>query len=298
MNETALISTFEQASPMLKGLAYRMLGSMSDAEDAVQETFLKWQKADHAAIENPRAWLTTVCSRHCIDVLRSARRKREDYIGPWLPEPVAEGIEDNPEEQIMLSSSLSLAFLAMLERLTPKERAAYLLREIFDRDYAEVADVIGTTEVACRKLVSRARERIGQKQRRYDPPRESRERLLSAFQQAIRTGETGELGALLSADIRLTADAGGKVNAPRKPLEGPDKILLFLGRVLHAAWAGAELEARDINGEPGLLLIEEGRITGAITCVCDEEGLCREILILRNPEKLGRLQGVGNITVR
>ena len=291
MYDTDFIRVFDLASPMLKGLAYRMLGSVSDAEDAVQETFLKWQKADRASIQNPQAWLTTVCSRHCIDVLRSARRTREAYIGPWLPEPVADGIEDNPEQAVALASSLSLAFLTLLERLTPKERAAYLLREIFDRDYTEVADVIGTTEVACRKLVSRAREFVKGERPRAPLPQERQQVLLTAFQEALGSGDTDRLGALLSEDIRLATDGGGKAQAIREPLFGVDRIVHFFRAIFINNPAQGSFREIMLNGAPALIVEQAGRVVTAMSFDWDEDGRIREILIMRNPDKLERLQG-------
>ena len=292
MNDAELLDLFEKTRPLLRGLAYRLLGSMSDAEDAVQETFIKWQRADRDEIDNHQAWLTTVCSRHCIDVLRSARRKREEYIGPWLPEPVAEGIEDNPEDQIMLSSSLSLAFLTLLERLTPRERAAYVLREIFDRDYAEVAGVIGTSEVACRKLVSRARGFIKGERPRASLPPARQQSLLRAFQEALRSGDTVRLAAMFSEDIRLATDGGGKAHAIREPLFGIDRIVHFFRAIFINNPDQGVLRERRLNGEPALVVEQDGKLVTTLSFGWEEDGRIREILIMRNPDKLARLQGM------
>ena len=203
------LGTFEQVRPMLTGLAYRMLGSRADAEDAVQDTFLKWQATPQDEIERPAAWLTTACTRRCIDLLRSAHRTRVDYVGPWLPEPIHTPVDDMSDLQ--LASSLTTAFLLMLERLTPKERAAYLLHEIFDIDYPEIATILEMQESACRKLVSRARANIDQDKVRHETPRERQRALLAAFETAVTSGEINTLATLLSEDIRLAADSGGKV---------------------------------------------------------------------------------------
>src|SRR3546814_163350 len=157
MTTTGAAGFFESRRRQLTGLAYRILGTLAEAEDAVQDTFLKWREADQDAIDNPAAWLTTACTRRCLDLLRSARRRRVDYVGAWLPEPVHTVADDTPESAAELASSLSTAFLLLLERLSPKERAAYLLHEIFDRPYPEVAAALGLHEAACRKLVSRAK---------------------------------------------------------------------------------------------------------------------------------------------
>lgn len=182
---------FESRRRQLTGLAYRLLGSLAEAEDAVQDTFLKWREADQGTIDNPAAWLTTACTRRCLDLLKSARRKRVDYVGAWLPEPVHTVADGTPESSAELASSLSTAFLLLLERLSPKERAAYLLREIFDRPYPDVAAALGLQEAACRKLVSRARATIGRPAARYTAAPERQETLLAEFRQAGTPGGRG-----------------------------------------------------------------------------------------------------------
>ena len=191
------IDIFEEARPRLLGLAYRILGSRADAEDAVQDTFVKWQEADQKAIETPAAWLTTACTRRCLDLLKAAHRKRVDYVGAWLPEPIHTASEDNAEEKLALTSSLTTAFLLMLERLTPKERAAYLLHEIFGQPYEEVAETLDMQEAAARKLVSRAKTNIGMEKSRHQTPRERQDELLSAFHAAIHGGNIAGLSSLL-----------------------------------------------------------------------------------------------------
>ena len=189
---------FEAARPRLLGLAYRILGSRADAEDAVQDTYIKWLDSDHAAIENPAAWLTTVCTRRCLDLSRAAHRTRIDYVGAWLPEPIQTAINPEAERDIERAESLTTAFLLMLERLSPKERVAYLLREVFDTDYPEIAETLALQETACRKLVSRAKTRLGQSERRHAPPRQRQEMLLNAFQHAVTTGSATALTALMT----------------------------------------------------------------------------------------------------
>ena len=211
MNDRQHMQIFEEARPRLLGLAYRILGSRADAEDAVQDTFLKWQEVDRASIDTPAGWLTTACTRRCLDLLKAAHRKRVDYVGAWLPEPIHTASDDNAEEKLALTSSLTTAFLLMLERLTPKERAAYLLHEIFGQPYDEVAETLDMQETAARKLVSRAKTNIGLEKARHQTPRERQDELLSAFHSAIHGGNVTGLSALLSADVKLTADGGGKV---------------------------------------------------------------------------------------
>jgi RNA polymerase sigma factor (sigma-70 family) len=211
MTETTGVSLFEQCRAMLMGLAYRMLGSWADAEDAVQDTFVKWQNADQAAIDNPAGWLTTICTRRCIDLLRSAHRTRVEYVGTWLPEPIQTPIVDLADTSDGLAPSLATAFLLMLERLTPKERAAYLLYEIFEVSYADIAHILAIQESACRKLVSRARQNIEHAKVRHVTPVERQEQLLAAFQAAVTSGNVGPLATMLSDEIELCADGGGKV---------------------------------------------------------------------------------------
>ena len=295
MNDHEALSIFNHYSPSLRGLAYRVTGSTSDAEDAVQEVFIKWQKADKSNIETPAAWLTTVCTRQCLDMLKAAHKVRVNYVGTWLPEPMitVEGItpEDRltPESHMELASSLSMAFLLLLERLTPKERAAYLLKEIFAYNYAEVSSYIGIKEAACRKLVSRARANINQGDIRHNTPEETQKKLLNAFQDAIRNGQPAPLTELLSDDIQLTADGGGKVIAIQKTLEGILPVTNFLTNVLSPAWQNADLVTCELNSQLGLLLYEADQITAALSFEYDGEREVKHIYILRNPDKLARL---------
>lgn len=251
---------FEARREFLTGLAYRILGSLADAEDAVQETWLKWLHADRSSIENPAAWLTAICTRHCIDVLRSAQRARVDYVGIWLPEPIQTATASTPERVVELASSLSMAFLLLLERLAPKERAAYLLHEIFDRPYPDVAAVLGVSEAACRKLVSRARMNVGHPDARNVVPPERQEAMLTAFRLAVETGDTRRLETFLSEDIELRADGGGKVPANPEPLVGRREVLDFVSGKLRDFWRSWEWRATVINGLRAALLYEHGRI--------------------------------------
>ncbi|HWM47892.1 MAG TPA: RNA polymerase sigma factor SigJ [Xanthobacteraceae bacterium] len=284
-------TTFAQARPMLMGLAYRMLGSRADAEDAVQDTFLKWQSADKQAIENPPAWLTATCTRRCIDLLRAAHRSRVDYVGAWLPEPVHTSSDTMSEETPELASSLTTAFLLMLERLTPKERAAYLLHEIFDMDYADVATALGIQEPTCRKLVSRARTNIEQAKVRYTTPLERQEELLAAFQAAIASGSTGQLAALLADDIELRADGGGKVPAALDALRGKASVLDFIGTRLRDWWGEYEWTLADLNGSRGVVLSKRGETVATLSVAFDEAGQATAIYVVRNPDKLAALGG-------
>lgn len=294
MERDALLA-FEQARPGLLGLAYRILGTRADAEDAVQDTFLKWQANDRSRIDNPSAWLTTVCTRHCLDILRSADRARVEYVGPWLPEPVRTAGDNavesvSPEQASVLASSLTTAFLLALQRLTPKERAAYLLREIFDMPYPEVARTLDLKEPACRQLVTRARAHIEQSRVRHVTPQDQQRRLLAAFGTAIATGSVDALAGLLSDDVRLSADGGGKVSAARRVMHGPEEVLRFIQAGLHAWWAGSRLEEATINGRRGLIQYEDDVVTAAVTFAWDEDGRLTDMFIMRNPDKLARIE--------
>jgi RNA polymerase sigma factor (sigma-70 family) len=284
-------ATFAKASPMLMGLAYRMLGSRADAEDAVQDTFIKWQKADKRTIENPAAWLTAACTRRCIDLLRSAHKTRVDYVGAWLPEPIQTASATMTDETPELAASLTTAFMLMLERLTPKERAAYLLHEIFDMDYAEVAAALGMQEAACRKLVSRSRTNIDQAKVRHTTPVERQEQLLSAFQAAIASGRTGELAGLLSDDIELHTDSGGKVPAAATLPLGKDAVLAFIGVRLHGWWGDYDWMVSDINGTRGAILRKDGATVATVSFAFDTDGRATGIYIMRNPDKLAAVGG-------
>ncbi|WEX88472.1 RNA polymerase sigma factor SigJ [Sinorhizobium garamanticum] len=281
---------FEEARPRLLGLAYRILGSRADAEDAVQDTFLKWQAADLSAIESPAAWLTTACTRRCLDLLKSAHRKRVDYVGAWLPEPIHTASDDNVEEKLALTSSLTTAFLLMLERLTPKERAAYLLHEIFGQPYDEIAETLGMQETAARKLVSRAKSNIGVVQTRHATPRERQDELLGAFRDAIHGGDIAGLSALLSADVKLTADGGGKAATVLGILSGKETVMAFIAERLTEYWSHYRWETAELNGGRGIVLRGDGDdVAATVSFGYDHDGRVADIFIVRNPDKLTHL---------
>lgn len=281
---------FERARPRLLGLAYRILGSRVDAEDAVQDCFLKWSAAERDAIDNADGWLTTVCTRRCLDLLRAAHRTRVDYVGAWLPEPIHRAVDPEEGEE-ELASSLGTAFLLMLERLTPKERAAYLLHEIFGQPYGEIAATLEIEEAACRKLVSRAKASIGEKRIRHQTPIEMQRRLLDAFKLAVTTDRPDLLGTLLADDVRITADGGGKARAFLEVLEGHRMVLACVHQASRW-WAKYEWLKVDISGGPGVILLEEGHPVATVSFGHDEEGRIADIFIMRNPDKLGRLEPV------
>jgi len=290
------LQAFEQARPALLGLAYRILGVHADAEDAVQECFLKWQAAERDEVDDPMAWLATVCTRHCLDMLRLADRARVEYVGTWLPEPVRTGaaiqpgphapMPPGPGQLVEHEALLTTAFLLALQRLTPRERAAYLLREIFEMPYARVASTLGLAEPACRKLVSRARTHLDRGQVRHDTPPARQRRLLSAFSQAITTGSVEAFAALLSDDVRLSADGGGKAIAARRVLRGRDEVLRFVQAGLHRWWPALEREETMLNGQLGWVLRNHVEVEAAVTFAYDSEGRLTDLFVMRNPDKL------------
>lgn len=289
MTNADVTAIFEARRRHLFGLAYRILGSRADAEDAVQDTFIKWQATDHEAIDTPAAWLTTLCTRHCIDMLRDAQRSRVDYIGTWLPEPI-QTRTDEPETHALLASSLGTAFLLLLERLTPKERAAYLLREIFDTPYAEVASTLGMEEAACRKLVSRAQASVAQARVRHVTPPKVQDGLLTAFRDAITGGGTGALAGLLADDIALCADSGGKVSSIEGVIRGKASVLALIAEKLAGYWANYDWVPCEINGGRAIQLrAKDGETIAAITFAYNALGQASNIFIMRNPDKLDGL---------
>lgn len=292
MLDRAEIQIFEEMRPTLLGLAYRILGSLADAEDAVQDTFLKWAKTDRNAIENTASWLTTICTRRCLDMLRAAHRARVNYVGAWLPEPIHTPVENDAEGRLDLASSLTTAFLLMLERLTPKERAAYLLHDVFDVSYPEIAEALDIRESACRKLVSRAKGHIDRAKVRHTTPLERQEKLLAAFQAAITGGTTTQLAEILSNDIRLSTDGGGKVPALLDVLRCKEDVIAFLTERVRDYWAGFQWFVVDMNGGRGIVLKYDGATAAAVSFAYDEAGQATDIYIVRNPDKLSNLGAV------
>ena len=291
-NKTDVINFIEEIRPNLLGLAYRLLGSMADAEDMVQDTFIKWDKTEQKAIENPKAWLTTVCTRCCLDQLRSVSRTRVDYIGTWLPEPIQTSNDNELIASIELAQSLTTAFLLMLERLTPKERAAYLLYEIFDVSYAEVAHTLQIKEAACRKLVSRAKSNVDQTKIRHSISVQKQETFLNAFQLAVTSGEVSELTCLLAGDVKLNADGGGKVPTILKPIEGKDAVITFIAKYLKVYWANCQWKKVGINNSLGFSLKEENNITAILSFSYDKQGQVEGVFIMRNPEKINNFDEI------
>jgi RNA polymerase sigma-70 factor (ECF subfamily) len=288
--DAAVNEPFIAARPRLMALAYRMLGSMGDAEDAVQETFIRWHGADRASIRTPAAWLTTACTRLCIDRLRKAKAERAAYIGTWLPEPVA--VE--PPQDEALGESLSLAFLVMLERLSPAERAAYLLHDVFESDYAAVSSALGKSEQACRQLVSRARKSLNvpedapKPKPRFAADPAHAEELATAFIAAARAGDAKRLMTMLAQDAELWSDGGGKAAAALNVIHGADRITRFLLGIRTKQDPRLELVYRPVNGRPGIVGYVGARADFALALEPGAHGRIAAVYIVRNPDKLAR----------
>ena len=278
---------FESERPLLMGLAYRMLGSRHAAEDIVQEAYLRWSK-QHEVVANPRAWLSTVVTRLALDHCKSAEEQRKQYIGSWLPDPLCDSHTD-PQHLLELDQSITMALLALLEQLTPGERAAFILHELFDFSFQDIAVMLDKPEATCRKLASRSRNRIRQQPVASSVKSNEHSAMVTAFFSAIREANTSELVTLLSEDIVFKADGGGKATAVRRILRGRSDVVDWIQRVMlpHYSDPGVMLSYRiqRFNGAPGLLIFEAHKLVTAFSFVVDESGI-RQIDALRNPDKL------------
>ena len=282
-------AVFEPLRGRLFGVAYRMTGTRADAEDIVQETYLRWHRADAGAVRSPEAWLVRVASRLSIDRLRKASAERERYTGPWLPEPLFG--DPSPEERLELDSDISLAFMALLERLAPDERAAFLLHDVFDCSYPEIARVLRKSEAACRQVVHRARGRVRGDRRRFRASEAEYRRLIEKFTEAARAGDEATLLSLFAEDATLTSDGGGVVPAARKVVRGRKRIarlFLVLARKFRGRMAQTILT---INDEPGLVTFLDGEPLTATSFETDGHNILALYNVL-NPEKLKGLRAV------
>jgi RNA polymerase sigma-70 factor (ECF subfamily) len=280
-------TTFAEQRPKLFGVAYRMLGSVTDAEDVVQDTYLRWQEVvdGGTAVDSPSAYLTTMVSRRCLDELRSARRRREEYVGEWLPEPLLVDDQHDPAEQTELADSLSTAFLVVLESLSPGERAAFLLHDVFGYEYAELSRILGRAEPACRQLVTRARRRVHERRPRFEVAPEVHTRLLNELLHATSTGDLDGLVGLLTEDAVLRADGGGIVTAARNPIVGADRVARWLFGVMQKAPTGLTSEIELVNGLPGIVMRVDGGVYG-VASIEVLDGRVQRIYIQVNPQKL------------
>lgn len=277
---------FDALRPRLFSIAYRMLGIRAEAEDVVQEAWLRWNASRHDELQSAEAWLVTIVTRLSIDHLRAAKSEREAYTGFWLPEPMVDMDEPTPERLAERASELSLALMWVLQRLSPEERAAFVLRQAFDEDYADVAATLGKSEAACRQLVHRAAERVRQERVRFDVPREAHKALVEKFMHAARAGDRPAMMALFADDVHLVSDGGGKVPSFGKLISGVHR----LANLYYVVWRrhAAEYRVATINGEPGLLRYVDGALESAQAFAIDGDRIAA-IYTVRNPDKLARI---------
>jgi RNA polymerase sigma-70 factor (ECF subfamily) len=279
---------FEQHRARMCGVAYRMLGSRSDAEDVVQDAYLRWHRASIADIRSVEAWLVTVVTRLSIDRLRQAKAARESYVGPWLPEPLVNNEAPAADAQSELASSLSVAFLVVLERLAPEERAAFLLHEVFESGYDEIAGILGKSQAACRQLVSRARKRVHDSRPRLQVSEAGRTALLDRFVRAIHAQDKAALLELLAADASWISDGGGKARAALKPVVGRDAVARFVLGVIGRHEAEMRFEHVNVNGETGLALHVGEHLLSVMSFRTDGARIL-EVFSTLNPEKLSQV---------
>jgi RNA polymerase sigma-70 factor, ECF subfamily len=276
---------FDALRGRLFGLAYRMLGSRADAEDTVQDAYVRWHQAEHDRIESPEAWLVTTTTRLAIDRLRRLKTERESYVGAWLPEPIVTPAP--PDRDLQLADDLSMAFLTLLERLAPDERAAFLLHDVFDVGYGEIATVIDRSETACRQVVHRARTRVRGERKRFDVTDAAKEALLHRFMTALEARDEQALLGLFAPDATWTADGGGKAGAALKPIVGRERIARLVVGLRTKFWAaGRTIEVATVNGEAGLCIRDGNRLVGTLSIATDGERIIAAFAVV-NPDKLG-----------
>jgi RNA polymerase sigma-70 factor (ECF subfamily) len=278
----ALADAFEAQRPHLLRVAYGQLGSLAEAEDVVQEAWLRLQRVDPEEVRDLRAWLTTAVNRLALDALRSARMRRERYVGPWLPEPV---VDADPADRVTLDESVGTALLVVLETLSAGERVAFVMHDVFGYDFAAVAEVLGTSQEAARQQASRARRRVHDGRPRFPATREQQRAIVEAFLAAASEGDADALLGLLAPDVVLRADSGGMVTAPRKPVEGAAKVARTTIGLARTGGKGATVRIVDVNGMPGLLA-EGADGTATVVALTVDDGRITAIDVMRNPEKL------------
>ncbi|MBB3221329.1 RNA polymerase sigma factor SigJ [Pseudoduganella umbonata] len=284
MNDNTALQ-FDALRPRLFAIAYRMLGIRADAEDVVQDAWLRWAASDQGAVQSAEAWLVTVATRLSIDRLRSRKAEREAYVGWWLPEPLVELDERTPETAAELASEVSVAMLWVLERLAPEERAAFLMRQVFDQDYGDIAATLGKSEAACRQLVSRAQARVQQEKPRFTVPGDVHRDLLARFMQAATGADREAMKTFLAGDVRLVSDGGGKVPSFGRILVGAARIAGVYWSVEHAHPGKVIYRMARVNGEPGIVRYVGGVVESAQAFIVDG-GKIVAIYVVRNPDKL------------
>jgi RNA polymerase sigma-70 factor (ECF subfamily) len=285
---------FTTDRPLLFSIAYRMLGSATDAEDVLQDAWLRYRGVDPSTIRTPKAFATTIVTRLCLDRLKSAQRTREDYVGPWLPEPVLTSEVEGPDTMLQRAESATLAFLVLLEKLSPEERAVFLLKDIFEYEHAEIADILGTTVDNSRQLLHRAKARLAQGRPRLTGTMESRRAIAERFARAFSSGDGAELTALLAREVGLWSDGGGKASAARRPLIGRDQVLNFLLGLQRIAQASSvtrdvSLRIEDVNSEPALVVRVGPRLESIFVFSIDDDDTVSGIRVVRNPDKLAHI---------
>ncbi len=282
------LAVFSTERRALLSLAYRMLGSLSDAEDVVQDAFVRWRDVELARVDSPPAWLRTTVTRLCLDAMKSARTRRESYVGEWLPEPVRTDVGAFADEQSRADpESISMAFLVVLDSLSPLERAAWLLHDVFEYDHTEVAHALDRTEASARQLIHRAREHIASRRPRFARSREEHTRLVGAFMSACGGGDVMALQRLLADDVVVWSDGGGRVSAAIKPVRGPDHVSRLLLGLVRKGATDATIDVVDINGWPGIV-IRRGAVIDSVTTLEFDGELLATMHIVRNPDKLAR----------
>ncbi|MGH3027227.1 MAG: RNA polymerase sigma-70 factor [Gaiellaceae bacterium] len=290
---------FDELRPSAFAIAYRMLGSVSEAEDVVQEGFLRLHRAREGGerIESPRAYLSTVVSRLSLDQLRSARVRRETYVGEWLPEPLVASADDDPARKAEMADSLSLAFLVLLESLSPEQRAAFLLREVFDEPYDRIAEIVGTSEQNARQLAARARRQVEARRPRFEASREQREELATRFFAAAEEGDLEGLEELLAHDVVFRADGGGKAPAAARAIHGRARVARLLIAQLRAGTrlVGFTTRREEVNGQPGALFFDREGMLIAVTVLDIAEGQIQGVSAIVNPDKLRHLGPLGDV---
>jgi RNA polymerase sigma-70 factor, ECF subfamily len=279
------LEIFERSRSRLQAIAYRMLGTITDAEDIVQETFLKWQQVSFSEIKYPQAYLTQILTRLCIDRLRSIRVRREQYIGIWLPEPIVTSQNDCSQTSIELADSLAMAFLLLLEKLSPIERAVFLLREVFEYDYDEISKIVAKNPTNCRQIFKRAKKHLENNFSRFNPSLQQQKQLTKKFIQACTNGDLQELISLLAKDITIYSDGGGKVRALLKPMKGLLKVARFLIALHHSNLIPTyDLELVKVNGQIGIIYSLQGTIHNIVSLEIIDEQI-HNIYFVRNPDK-------------
>ncbi len=282
------VQVFNQYRPLLFGIAYRMLGSAMDAEDLIQETFLRWQQARDEPVKSPKAYLATIITRLAIDRLRSAQSQREEYVGPWLPEPLLTQEMPDMTASIELAESVSTAFLVVLETLSPIERAVFLLRQVFGYEYAEIAQIVGKSESNVRQLVHRAQTHVRHQRPRFETTRAEQEQVVEQFGVACATGNLEGLLALLAPDVVVQSDSGGKVPAARQPIRGADRVARFILGLLGKVPPDFTFAMSEINGQPAFVSYMGGK-PYSVTMFEISNGRVQAIDIVINPDKLRRI---------